>query len=87
MRALLLTAALVAGLVSPAMAKVINVQMKNKGSQPGQYMVFEPAFIKASVGDTIKFLPTNPGISCSRSTVWCPQARPSSPVRSTRKSI
>ena len=61
MRALLITAALLAGAVSPAMAKVITVQMKNKGSQPGQYMVFEPAFVKASVGDTIKFMPTNPG--------------------------
>jgi len=61
MRALLVTAAVLVGIASPSFAKVINVQMKNKGAQPGQYMVFEPAFIKASVGDTVKFLPTNPG--------------------------
>ena len=61
MRAFLLSAALIAGLASPALAKVITVQMKNQGSQPGQIMVFEPAFIKASVGDTVKFVPTNPG--------------------------
>ena len=61
MRALLLTAALVAGLASPAFAKVITVQMKNVGSTPGQVMVFEPAMIKANIGDTIKFIPTVPG--------------------------
>ena len=61
MRALLLTAALIAGLASPALAKTIIVQLKNQGSAPGQYMVFEPAMVKASVGDTIKFMPTNPG--------------------------
>jgi len=54
--ALLLATALV---VQPASARTINVQMKNNGA--GGFMVFEPALIKAQVGDTIHFQPTNPG--------------------------
>ncbi len=61
MRAVYLSAALAIAVASPALAKDIVVQMKNQGSTPGQLMVFEPAFIKAAVGDTVKFLPTNPG--------------------------
>ena len=38
----------------------IEVQMLNKGSD-GQKMVFEPALIRANVGDTITFLPTEKG--------------------------
>lgn len=42
---------------SPAMAKDITVQMKNMGKDG--MMVFEPAFVKASVGDTVHFVPTD----------------------------
>ena len=38
----------------------IEVKMLNKGSD-GQKMVFEPALIRANVGDTITFLPTDKG--------------------------
>jgi len=38
----------------------IEVKMLNKGSD-GQKMVFEPALIRANVGDTITFLPTEKG--------------------------
>ena len=38
----------------------IEVKMLNKGSD-GEKMVFEPALIRASVGDTITFLPTDKG--------------------------
>jgi pseudoazurin len=56
--------ALIAGAVcalaaAPAMAKDINVQMKNQGA--AGIMVFEPAYVSAEVGDKIHFLPTNPG--------------------------
>jgi pseudoazurin len=45
---------------SPAAAKEYQVKMLNKGSD-GSLMVFEPAFIKAAPGDTVKFLATNKG--------------------------
>lgn len=43
---------------SPAAAKEILVQMKNQGADGS--MVFEPSFVKAAVGDTIRFKPTDP---------------------------
>lgn len=42
----------------PAAAKDIVVHMKNQGADGA--MVFEPSFVKASPGDTIRFMPTNP---------------------------
>ncbi len=44
---------------APVAAKEITVQMLNKGKEGA--MVFEPGFIKAAPGDTIKFVATNPG--------------------------
>jgi pseudoazurin len=44
---------------TPALAKEHKVQMLNQGKEGA--MVFEPAFIQASPGDTVKFLATNPG--------------------------
>ena len=41
-------------------AAEIEVQMLNKGSD-GQAMVFEPAAIKAQVGDIIRFIPKDRG--------------------------
>ena len=51
--------ALAAGLMmaAPAAAKEIVVQMKNKGA--AGVMVFEPAFVRAQVGDTVRFVPTD----------------------------
>ncbi len=46
-------------IAAPAAAKEITVKMLNKGAEGA--MVFEPAFIKAAPGDTVKFLATNPG--------------------------
>jgi pseudoazurin len=52
--------ALVAALAAaPVAAKEITVQMLNKGKEGA--MVFEPGFVKAAPGDTIKFVATNPG--------------------------
>lgn len=54
-------AAAVAGLFAfPALAADIEVKMLNKGSN-GDAMVFEPASVKAAVGDTITFVPTDKG--------------------------
>jgi pseudoazurin len=44
----------------PALAAEIEVKMLNKGSD-GQAMVFEPATVKAAVGDVITFVPVDKG--------------------------
>jgi len=50
-----------AGLIgTTAFAETFEVQMLNKGSD-GERMVFEPAFVKAAAGDTIRFVATNKG--------------------------
>lgn len=49
----------VAMLAAPAFAADHQVQMLNKGADGA--MVFEPAFVKADVGDTVTFVPTDPG--------------------------
>src|SRR3546814_3536567 len=41
-----------------AQAREIIVHMKNQGAEGA--MVFEPSFMKAAVGDTIRFPPTHP---------------------------
>jgi pseudoazurin len=41
-------------------AEEIEVKMLNNNGK-GKFMLFEPDFIKAKVGDTIKFVPTNKG--------------------------
>lgn len=43
---------------APAMAKDITIHMQNQGKDG--MMVFEPAFVKASVGDVVHFVPTDP---------------------------
>ncbi|WP_142779578.1 pseudoazurin [Agrobacterium sp. T29] len=53
--------AILAGLFAfPALAADIEVKMLNKGSD-GQAMVFEPATVKAAVGDVITFVPVDKG--------------------------
>ncbi len=57
----LLTAAVVAGIFSfPVAAAEIEIKMLNKGAD-GQAMVFEPAAVKANVGDVITFVPVDKG--------------------------
>ena len=48
----------VAALAQPAMAKDITVKMLTKGAS-GMY-VFEPALVKADVGDKVHFVPADP---------------------------
>jgi pseudoazurin len=56
----LITTSLVAlALASAAYAENFDVRMLNKGADGA--MVFEPAFVKAAVGDTITFLSTDKG--------------------------
>ncbi len=52
--------ALAALMGSAAFAETIEVQMLNQGSD-GERMVFEPAFVQAAPGDTIKFIATDRG--------------------------
>ncbi|WP_296082059.1 pseudoazurin [uncultured Agrobacterium sp.] len=57
----LLTAAVVAGIFSfPVAAAEIEIKMLNKGAD-GEAMVFEPAAVKANVGDVITFVPVDKG--------------------------
>lgn len=53
----LMFAALMSG---AAFAETFEVQMLNKGAD-GERMVFEPAFLQAQPGDTIKFIATDKG--------------------------
>lgn len=53
--------AIAAGLLAfPALSAEIEVKMLNKGSD-GQAMVFEPATVKAAIGDVITFVPVDKG--------------------------
>lgn len=52
--------ALTALMGSAAFAETFEVQMLNLGSD-GERMVFEPAFVHAAAGDTIRFVATDRG--------------------------
>lgn len=54
-----LTAITLLGAVNLAAATEIEVKMLNKGAEGP--MVFEPSFVKAEPGDTIKFIATDKG--------------------------
>lgn len=59
-RAKLIIAAAVLGLLGQsALAEEFEVKMLNKGEKGT--MVFEPDFIKAQVGDTVRFVPVDKG--------------------------
>ena len=56
----LIAASLAALLLAPAaFAENFEVKMLNKGAEGA--MVFEPAFVKAAVGDTVTFVSTDKG--------------------------
>ena len=56
----LIAASLAALLLAPAaFAENFDVKMLNKGAEGA--MVFEPAFVKAAVGDTVTFISTDKG--------------------------
>ena len=55
----LMAGAILAMIAVSANAETFEVKMLNKGEEGA--MVFEPAFVKAAVGDVIHFLPTDKG--------------------------
>ncbi|MEC3947916.1 pseudoazurin [Sphingobium sp. HWE2-09] len=55
----LMTGMISVAMIAPATGKTITVEMKNKGA--AGFMIFEPAFVQATVGDVITFVPTDPG--------------------------
>jgi pseudoazurin len=60
MRKMLVLAALIGSVLAmPVSAAEITVQMLNKGEKGG--MVFQPDFVKAAAGDTIKFVSVDKG--------------------------
>lgn len=52
--------ALAASFAGSASAEEHVVKMLNNNGK-GKFMLFEPSFIKAAVGDTVKFIPTTKG--------------------------
>lgn len=59
----------------PASAKDIVVHMKNSGAEGT--MVFEPSYVKASPGDTIRFIPTDAAHNAETlATIWPQGATP-----------
>jgi pseudoazurin len=54
------TILMTAGFSGGASAEEHVVKMLNNNGK-GKFMLFEPSVIKAKVGDTVKFLPTNKG--------------------------
>ena len=49
--------------------KTINIKMLNSGKEGA--MIFEPSFVKASIGDTVTFIPTDPAHGSS--SVFAPK--------------
>jgi pseudoazurin len=58
--ATLLGTALLGAITMPASAAEHIINMLNKGAD-GSPMVFEPSFVRAAVGDTVKFVPVDKG--------------------------
>lgn len=63
--------ALTSLMVCAAFAETFEVQMLNKGAD-GERMVFEPAFIQAQPGDTIKFIAFDKGHNAEVNTGMLP---------------
>lgn len=71
----------IAGLFAfPALSAEIEVKMLNKGSD-GQAMVFEPATVKAAVGDVITFIPVDKGHDAAAVKDMIPEGVSSSRAR------
>jgi pseudoazurin len=59
-KSILATAAILGALSLPAVSAEHVINMLNKGAD-GATMVFEPGFVRAAVGDTVKFVPVDKG--------------------------
>jgi pseudoazurin len=66
----LLLFALAVALAGPIQAKTATVKMLNSGAAGA--MVFEPAFVKVSPGDSVTFAPTNPSHNAESITSMMP---------------
>jgi pseudoazurin len=64
--------ALVSLMGTAAFAETFEVQMLNKGSD-GARMVFEPDFVRAAPGDTIKFVATDKGHNAESNNGMIPE--------------
>jgi pseudoazurin len=60
LNSILATAAVLTVMSAPAFAAEHVINMLNKGAD-GTAMVFEPSFVRAAVGDTVKFVPVDKG--------------------------
>ena len=59
----------------PVVARDIVVHMKNRGADG--VMVFEPSFVKATPGDTVRFVPTDPSHNAETlAAIWPQGAAP-----------
>ena len=65
MNTAILTLAVLLGLPTLALAEVHEVQMRTSIERDGtlELMVFDPPMLKVDVGDTVRFVPTDPGHS------------------------
>jgi pseudoazurin len=66
-------------LAGPIEAKTVTVKMLNSGAAGA--MVFEPAFVKISPGDSVTFAPTNPSHNAESITSMMPAG--ASPFKAT----
>jgi len=55
-----------------AVAETFEIKMLNQGAD-GERMVFEPAFVQAAPGDTIKFIATDKGHNAETATGMVPE--------------
>ena len=60
MKSVFAAVAVLGALSFPAFAAEHVVNMLNKGAD-GSAMVFEPSFVRAAIGDTVKFVPVDKG--------------------------
>jgi pseudoazurin len=60
LKSLFVAAAVLGALSIPAVSAEHVIKMVNKGAD-GTAMVFEPGFVRAAVGDTVKFVPVDKG--------------------------
>lgn len=77
--------ALAALMGGAAFAETFEVKMLNKGAD-GERMVFEPAFVQAALGDTIKFIAANKGHNAETAKDMIPEGPRASKARSTKRS-
>ena len=71
MRSTTIAALLAIAVASPAAATIHEVEMRSTVTRGGEVelMVFDPPFLRVEVGDTVRFVPADPGHSVQSSFV------------------